>query len=63
MKESRADGLAGVRGDDRAAAVLVSEEMMAAFDANDPEAGLRKRGNEGRTGDTGEPAQAAMVTR
>jgi hypothetical protein len=36
---------------------------MAAFDAENREAGLSDSGNEILTGDAGRPAHAAMVTR
>jgi hypothetical protein len=44
-------------------AVFVTEEVMAAFDAENREAGLSEGGNQVLTGDAGCPAHAAMVTR
>jgi hypothetical protein len=39
VQDARADGLAGMRGDDCASPVLVPEEMVAAFDPQNAETG------------------------
>ena len=63
MKEAGADGFAGVRGHNRAAAILVTQEVVAALDAKNAKASLFEGSNEVRTSDAGNPAHAAMVTR
>ena len=63
VKQAGADGLACVCGHNRTSAILVAQEMMAAFDTENEETGFCERGNEFRAGDAGRPAHAAMVTR
>jgi hypothetical protein len=48
---------------DRAPTILVAQEVMAAFDAENGKTGLSEGGNKVGTGDAGAPAHAAMVTR
>jgi hypothetical protein len=47
----------------RAAAILVAQEVMTTFDAENGKAGLSEGGNKVGAGDAGTPAHAAMVTR
>jgi hypothetical protein len=47
----------------RAAAILVAQEMVTAFDAENGKAGLPEGGNQVGAGDAWTPAHAAMVTR
>ena len=63
MKESGTDDLARVHGYDCAPAILVAQEVMAAFDAENGETGLAEGSYEVHARDAGTPAQAAMVTR
>jgi len=63
VKQPGADGLARVHRHYRASAILVAQEAMAAFDAENGKAGLYEGGNKVGTGDAGTPAHAAMVTR
>jgi hypothetical protein len=63
VKQAGADGLAKVRRNNRAAAILVTQEVMAAFYAKNAEAPLFESGNEVSAGDAGSPAHAATVTR
>ena len=46
VEESRSDGLARVRGHNRAPPIRVAEEVVAAFHPQDAETGLRECGNE-----------------
>ena len=63
VKETGTDGLAGVCGHDRATPVLVAQEYVAAFDAQNAKTGLRERSDEFGARDTRRPAHAAIVTR
>src|ERR1700719_3413383 len=63
VKQARTDGLARVRRNNRAAAILVTQEVMAAFYAKNAEAPLFAGGNEVSAGDAGSPADAPTVTR
>jgi hypothetical protein len=63
LKQTGADGLARVHRHNRAPAILVSQEVMAAFDPKNLKACLFEGGNKVATGDTRIPAHAAMVTR
>ena len=63
MKEAGTDGLPRVRRHNSASSVLMAEEMMAAFDTQDAETGLRECGNEFWAADARGPAHAAIVTR
>ncbi len=63
MQETDAGSLTRVRRHDRTPPVLVTEEMMAALDAQNAETCLRERANEFGARDTGSSAHAAMVTR
>jgi hypothetical protein len=53
VKQAGADGLARVRGHNRAPAILVTEEMMAAFDGKNAKASLFEAGTEVSSGDAG----------
>jgi len=63
VKQPGTEGLTCVCRYHRASAILVAQEMMAAFDTENAEAGFRERGNEVRASDAGDPAHAAIVTR
>jgi hypothetical protein len=63
VEQTGADGLARVHWHNRASAILVTQEVMAAFDANNAKTCPFEGGNEVGTGDAGIPAHAAMVTR
>ena len=52
-----------MHGYDYASAVFVTEEVMAAFDAENGKADLPEGGNHFCPGDTRCPAHAAIVTR
>ena len=57
------DGGQSEDGHNCASAVFVTQEVMAAFDAENGEAGLSEGGNDFGPGDARCPAHAAMVTR
>ena len=63
MKQTGTDGLARVHGHNGAPAILVTQEVMATFDAKNAKSYPFEGGNEVGTGDAGIPAHAAMVTR
>ena len=63
MKQTGTDGLAGVYGHNGAAAVFVTEKLMAALDAENGKAGLSEGGNYLGSREARCPAHAAMVTR
>jgi len=63
VEQTGADGLARVHWYNRAPAVLVTQEMMAASNAKSAKTCPFEGGNEFGTGDPGIPAHAAMVTR
>jgi hypothetical protein len=63
MEQARTDRLVSVNGYNRASPVLMTQEIVAAFDTQNAEAGLPQRANEIRSGDPRNPAHAAMVTR
>ena len=50
VKQAGAEGFACVCGHDRASAILVAQEMMAASDAENAETRSCERGNEVRAG-------------
>ena len=62
VQQTRPDGLARVDGHDRAPPILVAEKMMAAFDAENAEAGLSERRNQFGARDPRSATHAAMVT-
>jgi hypothetical protein len=63
VEQTGADRLAGVYRHDRAAAVFVTEKVMAAFDAENGRAGPSEGSNYLGTREARCPAHAAMVTR
>jgi hypothetical protein len=63
VKQTGADGLAGVYGHNGATAIFMSEKVMAAFDAENGKAGPSEGGNNVGSGETRCPTHAAMVTR
>jgi hypothetical protein len=63
MKQTWTDGLACVDRYNRTSAVLMTQEMMATFDAHNAETDLPKGANETMPGDSRTPAHAATVTR
>ena len=62
-KETAADRLPAVDGNNGAAAVGVAEEVMAAFDANEIEPKTTQRLEEVGAGDRGKRAHAMTATR
>ena len=62
-KETAANRLAAMDGNNGAAAVGMAEEVMAAFDANEIEPETTQRLEEVRTGDCGKCAHAMTATR
>ncbi len=63
MQQAGTDNLARVSGHNRASAIFVPKEVVAASDPKNGEAPFPKRGNQVGAGDAGNPAHAAMVTR
>jgi hypothetical protein len=63
VKEAGPNSLTRMHRYNRPSAVLVLQEVMAAFDAHKAETSLGESSSEFRTGNTGGPAHAAIVTR
>jgi hypothetical protein len=63
MEQARTDRLASVDRYNCASPFLMTQEMVAAFDTQNAEAGLLERADEIGSGDPRNPAHAAMVTR
>jgi hypothetical protein len=63
VKQTGTDGFAGMQGHNCAAAVFVTENAMAAFDAENGKAGLSEDSNYLGSGEPRRPAHAAMVKR
>jgi hypothetical protein len=63
VKQAGTDDLARVHRYNRASAILVTQEVMTAFDPENSEAALSEAGNKVGAGDPRTSAHAAMVTR
>jgi hypothetical protein len=63
VEQTRSDGLARMDWHNRASAIFVTQEVMAAFNAKNAETHAFEGDNEVGTGNAGIPAHAAMVTR
>jgi hypothetical protein len=62
-KETAANRLAAVDGNNGAAAIRMAEEVMAAFDANEIESKTTQRLDDVGAGDCGKSAHAMTATR